>query len=39
MVDGVHGHVGHVVQHVVVEQNNVVENVIILHLTVKERIV
>ena len=32
MVDGVHGHVGHAVQHVVVEQSNVVENVIVLYL-------
>ena len=39
MVDGVHGHVGHVVQHVVMEQSNVVENVIVLYLPVEEMIV
>ena len=38
MVDGVHGHVGHAVQHVVMEQSNVVENVIILYLPVEEMI-
>ena len=36
MVDGVHGHVDHAVQHVVVEQSNVVENVIVLYLPVEE---
>ena len=39
MVDGVHGHVGHAVQHVVVEQNNAVENVIVLYLPVEEMVV
>ena len=39
MVDGAHGHVGHVVQHVVLEQSNVVENVIVLYLPVGEMIV
>jgi len=37
MVDGVHGHMmGHVVRHVVVEHNNGLEDVTILHLPVKE---
>ena len=36
MVDGVHGHVDHVVQHVVVEQGVVPEDVITLLLTVEE---
>ena len=36
MVNGVHGHVGHAVQHVVMEQSNVVENVIVLYLPVEE---
>ena len=39
MVDGVHGHVGHAVQHVVMEQSNVVENVIVLYLPVEEMVV
>ena len=39
MVDGVHGYVDHVVQHVVVEQGVVLEDVIILLLTVVEVIV
>ena len=39
MVDGVHGHVDHVVQHVVVEQGVVLEDVITLLLTVEEVIV
>ena len=36
MVDGVLGCVDHVVRHVVVEHNVVLEVVIILHLSVKE---
>ena len=39
MVDGVHGHVGHAVQHVVMEQSNVVENVIVLYHPVEEMVV
>ena len=39
MVHGVHGHVDHVVRLVVVEQRIVLEDVTILHPTVKERIV
>ena len=39
MVDGVHGHVEHVVRHVVMEQSNVVENVIVPYLPVEEKIV
>ena len=39
MVDGAHGHVSHVVRHVVGEQRIVLENVIILHLPVEEMIV
>ena len=40
MVDGVHGHVGHVLEHVVmVEQSNVVEIVIVLYLPVEEVVV
>ena len=38
MVDGVHGHVTHVVRHVVVEHKDVIEVVAILHLTVEEMI-
>ena len=38
MVDGVHGHVDHAVQHVV-EQSNVVENAIVLYLPVEEMVV
>ena len=36
MVDGVRGHVSHVVKHVVVEKCSVLEAVTTLHLTVKE---
>ena len=39
MVDGVHGHVDHVVKHVVVEQRVVLGDVIILHVSVEEIIV
>ena len=39
MVNGVHGHVGHAVQHVVMEQSVVVENVIILYHPVEEMVV
>ena len=39
MVHGVHGHVGHVVRLVVVEQRIVLEDVIILHPTVEEMVV
>ena len=39
MVDGVHGHVDHVVKHVVVEPRVVLGDVIILHLPVEEMIV
>ena len=39
MVDGVLGCVDHVVRHVVVEHETVLELVPILHLTVEERIV
>ena len=38
-MDGVHGHVGHAVQDVVMEQSNVVENVIVLYLPVEEMVV
>ena len=39
MVDGVHGHVDHVVKHVVMEPRIVLGDVIILHLPVEEMIV
>ena len=39
MVDGVHGHVGHAVQLVVMEQSNVEENVIVLYLPVEDMVV
>ena len=39
MVDGVHGDMDHVVRHVVVEHNSVLEDVTILHLPVEEMIV
>ena len=39
MVDGVHGHVGHVLEHVVMEQSNAVENAIVLYLPVEEMVV
>ena len=39
MVDGVHGHVDGVLEHVVVEHSNVVENVIVLYLPVEEIVV
>ena len=39
MVDGAHGHVDHVVRHVVLEQRVVLEDVIILYLPVEEKIV
>ena len=35
MVDGVHGHMGHVVRHVVVEYRIILECVIILNLHVE----
>ena len=38
MVDGVHGHVDHVMEHVV-EQSRVKENAIILYLPVEEMVV
>ena len=39
MVDGVRGYVSHVVRHVVMEQGDVIEDVIILDLPVEEVIV
>ena len=36
MVDGAHGHVDHVLRHVVLEQRIVAEYVIILYLSVEE---
>ena len=39
MVDGVHYHVDHVVRYVMVDYEDVLDNVIILHLTVEEAIV
>ena len=39
MVDGVHGHVEPVIRHMVIEQSNVVDNVIVLYLPVEEKII